>query len=320
MKKSLAFISLIAAFIFATSGGANTHAAEVHYKDVKKNDHYFDAVQNLLDQNAISSSLPKFNPYANVTRGQAASIIAKTLRLDTTKIRNVYFKDVPKDHQYYPYIAALQNAGIMNGKPDSVFGVNDPLTRGQMAAILVKGFDIPPIDIYNVDKDVYSDVIYSEHDGYQKYRFSNQFSKSIMSLDYFNLVSGYEDGTFKINKPITRSQLALMIDKIQTKMPEYEIVGFRLLGLEDPNDGLLIPDAKFEIADQSIISFKNLIYSDSQYIMYEDGYLNLHPSFILLEPHKEGTTYFKNLDLNIIVKKVNAEFRVTVEKKTLVVE
>ncbi len=44
--------------------------------------------------------------------------------------------DVPPTHPFYASVEALSAAGITGGYPDGRFGVNDPITRGQMAVFL----------------------------------------------------------------------------------------------------------------------------------------------------------------------------------------
>ncbi len=46
------------------------------------------------------------------------------------------FTDVPTDSPYYKFVEALVAAGITAGYGDGRFGVNDPITRGQMAVFL----------------------------------------------------------------------------------------------------------------------------------------------------------------------------------------
>jgi len=46
------------------------------------------------------------------------------------------FTDVPTSHPFFKFVEALHAAGVTNGYPDGRFGVNDPVTRGQMAVFL----------------------------------------------------------------------------------------------------------------------------------------------------------------------------------------
>ncbi|RKJ71489.1 S-layer homology domain-containing protein, partial [Butyricicoccus sp. 1XD8-22] len=161
----------------------------------------------------------------------AASIIVKVLGLDISNVKDPGFKDVPPSHQFYPYIAALANKGIVGGYSDGRFGVNDPLRRGQMTKILVDGFQIPLIGIYNANLDKYNDVdrkYYDQNDYGRSYLAFNQpFGQYVYTMDYYGYVSGYADKTFKMNNPLTRSQLALMIEKVQKSVDQYEYFYFK---------------------------------------------------------------------------------------------
>ena len=109
------------------------------------------------------------------------------------------FTDVPKSNQFYPYIAALQNEGIIGGKGDGRYGINEPLTRGQMAAILVDGFDIPLIGIHAVGHDGFIDTVHyvggpcenSVTDGDFHGSFYGQFAQEIETMKYYGYISGY---------------------------------------------------------------------------------------------------------------------------------
>ncbi len=46
------------------------------------------------------------------------------------------FPDVPKSHPFFKFVEALHSAGITSGYPDGRFGVDDSITRGQMAVFL----------------------------------------------------------------------------------------------------------------------------------------------------------------------------------------
>jgi S-layer family protein len=46
------------------------------------------------------------------------------------------FTDVPIGHPFHQFVEALYAAGVTAGYPDGRFGVDDPITRGQMAVFL----------------------------------------------------------------------------------------------------------------------------------------------------------------------------------------
>ncbi|CAM5698493.1 S-layer protein OS=Lysinibacillus sphaericus OX=1421 GN=LS41612_21895 PE=4 SV=1 [Lysinibacillus sphaericus] len=136
------------ATVFATSGIAvvvpppqKVAAATSPFVDINQYSSHYDNILKLYAQGAISGFADKtFRPNQNVTRGQAAKMLATVLKLDLKNVEDPYFRDVPKSNEYYKYVAALQNAGIMSGYANGSFMPNEVITRGQLAKILVLGF------------------------------------------------------------------------------------------------------------------------------------------------------------------------------------
>ena len=52
------------------------------------------------------------------------------------KLGPATFPDVPTTHPFFQFVEALHAAGIAGGYGNGKFGVNDPVTRGQMAVFL----------------------------------------------------------------------------------------------------------------------------------------------------------------------------------------
>ena len=52
------------------------------------------------------------------------------------------FPDVPTNHPFFQYVEALYAAGITAGYGNGFFGVNDPISRGQMAVFLAKALGL----------------------------------------------------------------------------------------------------------------------------------------------------------------------------------
>ncbi|BDH60315.1 hypothetical protein MTP04_04450 [Lysinibacillus sp. PLM2] len=336
LTKLLTYVGLAACLMFSSVGGAS--AATVHYKDVKETDNFYKAVENLLEQKAISRTLPNFRPHETVSRGQAASIIVKVLGLDISNVKDPGFKDVPPSHQFYPYIAALANKGIVGGYSDGRFGVNDPLRRGQMAKILVDGFQIPLIGIYNANLDKYNDLdrkYYDQSDYGRSYLAFNQpFGQYVYTMDYYGYVSGYADKTFKMNNPLTRSQLALMIEKVQKSVDQYEYFYFKDYDLTSYTqfDDMMSYEqgTQFESEDPSIISVVDVInVSSSGYEKTSqppDADILLIKTFhdyAILQPHKVGKTKLNlviysgmvTIPVEVNVTEENGEFKLSFNKR-----
>lgn len=311
VKKTLTSICIAAGLLFSTSVGVN--AADVHYKDVKKTDNFYNSVQYLLGQKAISRTLPTFRPYDNVTRGQVASILAKVLddRLREVEYSDVYsgvdFIDVPKTNQFYPYINKLEWNGIMRGyylrddSPIRAFGINQPLTRGQFAGIIVKAYQIPLIKLqsYKENGAVKSDIF----DGQ---KFTYPWGQEIATLETLGILSGYNDGNYKPNTPINRSQFANMLYKVESGNLQFfnqsAIVNeFVKLGIQS------------DIATEKIKSLKNndvlnyiASYGDTRY---------LDTITLAADMRKEGEILFRDINVKIVASKdTTGQWVIDVEK------
>ncbi|MEK4531628.1 S-layer homology domain-containing protein [Solibacillus sp. FSL K6-1554] len=314
MKKTLITAGLATGLFFTSmmGTGADASASLVHYQDVKTSDNFYSAVESLIDQKAISRTNDKFRPYENVTRGQASSIIAKVLELDIENVKNPKFKDVPKDHQFYKYIAALENAGLVKGKGNGVFGINDPLTRGQMSSILVKGFEIPLIGGHDVGLNGFDDTTWyvgggensAIENGDIMLTLEGQFSQAIETMHYYGFVSGYKTGKtykdketleFRQGEALKRSQLSLMINSMQ-KGTQYEYLYFKDFDITNRSVGKVATGGwvhdKAEIDDSSIISIKEISNYETTAFLDGTGIEHtLNNVYAILEPKKVGKTF-----------------------------
>ncbi|KMY56294.1 hypothetical protein AC623_18315 [Bacillus sp. FJAT-27231] len=111
------------------------------FKDVEKTAPTYDAITSLTDQNIIQGFDDyTFRPDEPVTRGQAAAIINRVLKGKPVVMS--HFKDVPKTNRFAVDIAAIREAGIINGFPDKTFRPDEYMSRTEMAVIVQRAFDL----------------------------------------------------------------------------------------------------------------------------------------------------------------------------------
>ncbi|MFC9542656.1 S-layer homology domain-containing protein [Lysinibacillus sp. NPDC056959] len=213
------------ATVFATSGIAvvvpppqKAAAASSPFTDVDPYSSHYDGILKLYNQGAINGYADNtFRPNQSVTRGQAAKMLATVLKLDLRNVQDPYLKDVPKSSEYYKYIAALQNAGIMSGYSNGTFMPNEVMTRGQLAKILVLGFNLEVASNYNNSfKDVTSET-------------SNAIY--IQSLVDSKITEGTTPVTFSPHNAVTRGQFASFIVRSQEK--KGNATSFKITNVED---------------------------------------------------------------------------------------
>jgi hypothetical protein len=108
------------------------------------------------------------------------------------------------------YIEKWISAGLITGYPDGQFKPDNSITRAEMVTLVNRAFNIPNSN----STSSFSDV-----------KPSDWFYDEVMAGQKAGYISGYTDGTFKPNKPISRQEAAFLISK--------------LLGLEPGNASIL---------------------------------------------------------------------------------
>jgi trimeric autotransporter adhesin len=107
---------------------------------------YKDAVDFLVSTGATNGKTEtKFGVYDEITRLDAAVILARVLKLDVDNAKDAGFTDVPKDRA--KYVNALVEAGVLNGKTETRFGAYDKLTRVEMAKIIANAYNLKGDDV-----------------------------------------------------------------------------------------------------------------------------------------------------------------------------
>ncbi|ARF17772.1 S-layer homology domain-containing protein [Sporosarcina ureae] len=181
-------------------------ADKARFPDVPATKHFAEAVNELASRHIIGGYPDgTFRPSESITRGQAAAIIVKLTKLETTKVKDPKFKDVSTANGYYQAIAALAQKGVINGYGDGRFGPNDPITRAQMASIIIKAFELP----------LYRDPDY----GFKDVVHKNGHRDGIYSLYQLGLTTGTSPTTFSPNASITRGQAAKLLKAAEDVKP-----------------------------------------------------------------------------------------------------
>ncbi|MEH6942190.1 C40 family peptidase [Bacillus sp. JJ722] len=107
------------------------------------------------------------------------------------------FVDVAKNHFAYTPVKTLSTKGVVNGFEDGTFRPNNVVTRGQAAAIVNNVLKHSPKNIRSF-KDVST---------------NNRFAKDIAAMKELGIISGYNDGTYRSDKTMTRMEMALIVNK-----------------------------------------------------------------------------------------------------------
>jgi GH43 family beta-xylosidase/uncharacterized protein YjdB len=87
-----------------------------------------------------------FAPSSKVTRAQFITMLMNAFAFTDSSAAST-FSDVSQEAWYYQAVALAQTLGIVNGKTDGRFGVNDEITREEMAAMAYRASKLAAVDL-----------------------------------------------------------------------------------------------------------------------------------------------------------------------------
>jgi N-acetyl-anhydromuramyl-L-alanine amidase AmpD len=115
------------------------------------------------------------------------------------------FHDLPDTHWCYPHVTYLYCGGVIGGYEDGTFRPHLDSTRGQFVKMLVTGMGW---NLYNPYFPTFSDVAPG-----------SPFYVYVETAVLRGLISGYPDGTFRPNNPLTRAQAAKVLTSAREWSP-----------------------------------------------------------------------------------------------------
>jgi uncharacterized repeat protein (TIGR02543 family) len=145
-------------------------------------------------------------PGADITRAEVAMIFYRLLNDDIkaeSETDSNKFDDVNSGDWFNTAVSTMAEICIIYGRTDTEFAPNSPITRAEFAAICAR-FD---------DQSSVGNITFTDLDGH----WSENEVKSAANRGW---VSGYEDGTFRPNKNITRAEAMSLINRVLERLPE----------------------------------------------------------------------------------------------------
>lgn len=143
----------------------------------------------------------EFAPADNITREEFAKILVLAYGL-YDESAECDFTDVPKDRWSYKYIAGLYKYGTVQGYPDGSFGVNNLITREEMAVMLYRIL----LNNLEIDHEVAMENSFNDMADISEYAVN-----SVLMLGANGVISGDETGNFNPKKGATRAEACQMI-------------------------------------------------------------------------------------------------------------
>lgn len=164
------------------------------FKDVPKNHSAYKEIMAMLEQGIIDGYPDNmFKPAQSIIRVHVASSLVRSLDLPPVRVGKE-FKDVPKKSPYYETVQKVYRAGIFDGKTNGTFGINDNLTRAQMAKVLVNAFKLD-----NHKGNFFTDVS------------KDHWAKDYISSLYMSGITVGSNGKYLPNDPVSRAHYAAFL-------------------------------------------------------------------------------------------------------------
>ncbi|WP_053373807.1 Ig-like domain-containing protein [Paenibacillus sp. FJAT-27812] len=155
----------------------------------------------------------KFEPNKAITRGEFATYIAKGLGLSSDKTAAARFKDVNTNTTMGAYIGAASAAGIVAGNTDGTFKPNNPITRQEMAVMMIRAASVAGLTVQ---------LPQSASSYLQKYTDRGKVGawaqSDVAKSIYIGVISGKTAATLSPQTNATRAEGSVMILRLLQKV------------------------------------------------------------------------------------------------------
>ncbi len=122
--------------------------------------------------------------------------LAVSLAVPACAIEYAGFSDVDDGTAHSAAIRWAAEQGYVNSYPDGRFGVNDPVTRAQLASIFYRAAGSPSVPGASRFPDVQAGAYYAD---------------AAVWAEDSGLIGGYPDGRYGVDDPVTRQQVVTIL-------------------------------------------------------------------------------------------------------------
>lgn len=201
MKRNILFTAIISSMIVANSSFSFAMVSDIESHWAKAEIVYLMERGNIQGYNDGT-----FKPNKNVTRAEFFKMVNHVYEFEETN--QVSFTDVKKDDWYHDEIGKALAAGYVSGYEDGTIRPNRPITREEASKIIamVAGLDQ---ELENIELD----FVDSEEIG-------NWAKEYVKSMKYRGYMQGYQDGTFRPKRQITRAESAKILADISRSIQD----------------------------------------------------------------------------------------------------
>lgn len=144
-----------------------------------------------------------FQPEQRLSRNQAARMLISASETPVMDAAECPFEGI--ESWAVPFVATAYRKGYMRGYEDGTFHGSSSITRAEFAAMLVQYMNAEHITLEPVSDIVFTDV--PEDSG-------AWYTEMVYRLARGGVISGYEDGSFRPEDLVTRTEAVVMLDRM----------------------------------------------------------------------------------------------------------
>ncbi|WP_423408285.1 DUF4855 domain-containing protein [Heyndrickxia sp. MSNUG] len=195
-------------FMVLLSLFSNTvNASNTTFKDVPRDHWAHDEIRFLSSKGVIKGfASGEFKPLVILTRKDAAIMLVRAMRLKAPSNPKIVPSDMKPTMGGYKEVLTVMEKGMftLNGKS---FMPDKPLTRKEMAKAIAVAYNYK-----GAGKSSFKDL-----------PKSNPYYTFIDAIAENDVTSGYKDGTFKPEVPVSRAQFSVFLARIYSEPLEYAV-------------------------------------------------------------------------------------------------
>ncbi len=177
-----------------------TEPASIPFTDIDNSHWAYNYVADMYNQGIISGVTDTtFVPDGKVTKGQFATLIANALKLEAGAAKD-------GEHWAKPYSDTAKEANLIdeNIAFETPADLDAPITREEMASMVTRAAKYKNVSIPEYQKAVMSDFE----------TISDWAKGDVNDAMILEIISGFEDGTFRPKETATRAQAAVMLSQL----------------------------------------------------------------------------------------------------------
>lgn len=176
------------------------------FRDLRTDHWAYASIKNLVDLEVLNGvGNGCFDAEGKVTREQFVKMLLAALNIEPDASAAASFADVSSDAWYYSYIATAESLGIVSGVSDNAFGTGYNITRAEMCAMICRAVE------QSLNRITASGAEKSFADSADIPQWAVEY---VSTLSRAQIISGFEDGSFKANEITTRAMAAKVIDNL----------------------------------------------------------------------------------------------------------